>query len=201
MEAVFELVLAGTGLALAGFMILHEGMLSSVWLGAASMDRLAAALERGGFVGAGVAVVAVLLLLHAVAAVRRVPLRAGEVRALVRTATGLRHWDTISWGIQLATALCIGFYAAIHVWVAGRDLPVEAAKSVARVRDLARTGFYDCLLFAVAVHTALGLERMATKWGFPGRLSARALSWGLFAFLMVAGFGTLIVFHRLARGG
>jgi fumarate reductase subunit C len=173
----------------------------SVWGGAAAMDRFKDRLEGTGLVEAGVSVVAAIFVVHVLAALRRLPFRVREVRAFARTAGSLRHWDTISWGLQVASALVVGVLGAIHVWVAGDDLPVEAVKSALRVHDLARTGFYDLLLSAVAVHTALGLDRLATKWGFPGRTAARVVAWACFGFLVVVGFGTLVLFHRIARGG
>ena len=196
-----ELLLAGSALALTGFMVIHEIMQASVWYGALAMDRLADELDATGLVGAGVVAVAVLLAVHALAAIRRLPLRVGEVRAFARTAGSLAHWDTVTWVLQVGSAAVIGVLGAIHLLVAGEDLPVEAVKSALRVRDLASTGFYDLLLTAVSVHTAFGLERIATKWGCPGRTVARALAWTCFAFLLVVGFWTLIMFHRIARGG
>jgi len=198
--AVLELGLLVSGLALAAFMLGHEAMLASVWAGAASMNRLARFLEGTRLVGPGVVAVATLLLVHAVLAVRRLPWRWTEAKAYARKAGSLLHWDTVSWALQAATALVVGVLVAIHLWTAGGDLPVQAAKSAGRVARLAGTGFYDVLLSAAALHAALGLERIATKWGPFRRTAARRLAWLVLAGLLLAGFGTLIAFDRLAGG-
>lgn len=196
-SACLEWLQSIAGAALLCFLWLHLLLLASVLAGPALLDDLGRFLAdwRLDRLAGGLAVL--LLLLHALAAARRLPLRLTELGPFWEQARLLRHGDTWLWLLQVGSGLGVLLLGAIHLWEALGSLPVAAATSAARTRQWPWAVFYLLLLPLVELHAAAGLYRLAVKWGLLSqrrRLRGRSLA----RWLALAGLGLgLLVLARL----
>lgn len=197
--ATTELLLSLSGVALSIFMMMHMGLLFSVLLGARSMDALAGFLERYYLLQAGAPVLIAILLAHIVLAIKRIPTTVRQQRVLLTQIRRLGHLDTVTWGIQIVTALAIVILAAIHLWVVLTDTPIESAKSGLRVFT-SYLWFYVPFIVLVEAHMSVGLYRVAVKWNIASRrfLHTVTTAWTLVAFGL--GFAILVTFYRIGAG-
>jgi fumarate reductase subunit C len=196
LDAWFEVSLAVTGLLLVAFMIMHLGLLLSSTLGANVMDTLAAFLEDYYLLHSAVPPLVMVLVVHMVMALRKAPSSAREHVALLKNLRTLRHFDTWMWAVQIVTGAALVLLAAIHLWVILTDLPIQAAKSGARIYGN-YLWFYVLFLFLVEAHASAGLYRIAVKWSSIGRIWAHAaLTVWMIVFLGL-GFAVLVALYRL----
>lgn len=198
-EAVLEVLQVASGVALVGFMWSHVVLVSSVLLGAPVMDRLARFLEDTRLAQFGSPVVVLLFFLHATLAARKIPAQAAERRAALERMAALRHWDSITWMVQVVTGMAILVLGAVHFWVILTDFPIEALKSAGRVRHVYLFMYLPLLLF-VELHASVGLYRAAIKWGFVPRGPMKRLEALLTVFFLALGGLTLAALYRLGAG-
>jgi len=158
-----------TGVALILFMWSHMILVASVNLGAGVMDALARFLEDTYMAQVGGPIVACIFLLHFILAARKVPFRAEQQSTIWKLSRQLRHTDTYLWLIQAFTAMVILIMGSIHMWTVLTDLPIQAAKSAARIQGGFWLVFYLILLPMVELHVGIGFYRIAVKWGFSRR--------------------------------
>jgi len=203
-----------SGLVLALFMWVHMLLVSSILLGHDAMYTVARFFEGQYFFGrpypqlvAGLALgIFLLIAVHALVALRRLPASYREYRALWRHAQGLRHPDTWLWVLQVATGLALMFLAPIHLY-AMFSHPGDIGPYASGDRFV--TGgmwpLYLVLLFAVELHGGIGLYRLVIKWGLlPGsadprryrRRLARA-KWVLTGFFLVLGLLTFAAYLKI----
>jgi fumarate reductase subunit C len=168
-----ELITSASGLGLAIFMLMHLSLLSTVLVGAQTMDDLGGFLERYYLLHAGI----------------------GPF-ILVSRARGMAHLDTWTWVFQVLSGAAVLMLASIHLWVMLTDLPIEASKSGEHV-----AGFYLWLdipfVLFVWGHLCVGLYRIAVKWGL---LARRWAYWALATYATAAlalSFAVMASFHRL----
>lgn len=193
-DAWLELSLALTGLALVGFMILHMGLLVSSLLGAHAMNLLAGFLERTYLLHATAPVLVLLLAAHVMLAIRKIPTGAGAQLTLLKHMQSLRHFDTWMWALQLATGAALLLLAAIHLWVVLTDLPIQAAKSGARIYGV-YLWFYLPLVLLVEAHASAGLYRIAVKWSPVSRVRAHVALALWMAIFLTLGFAVLAALY------
>ena len=192
----FELANSASALALTVFMLMHLSLLSTVLIGAQTMDDLAGFLERYYLLHAMIGPLILLGLLHVFLAARKVPTTFRQQRILVSRARGLAHLDTWSWAFQVLSGAALLMLISIHLWVILTDLPVEAAKSGEHVAGIY---LWIDIPFVLLVwgHICVGLYRIAVKWG----LLARRWAYGvLSAYALVAlGLSSAVMasFYRL----
>lgn len=196
LDAWLELSLAASGLALVGFMILHMGLLVSSMLGADVMDRLASFLERTYLLHSVAPLLVLLLAAHAVLALRKVPGGTKAQVALVQHMRTLRHFDTWMWALQLVTGAAIVLLASIHLWVVLTDLPIEAAKSGARIYGI-YLWFYVPFILLVEAHASAGIYRIAVKWSAVGRIWAHAALTLWMCIFLALGIGVLAALYGI----
>lgn len=181
---ILELATSVSGVALAVFMVMHLSLLSTVLVGAQTMDALASFLERYYLVFMMTPPLLFLGLAHVFLTVRKAPNTFQQQRILLRQMRWLRHLDTWTWGFQLTSGVALLALASIHLWVILTDLPIEAAKSGAHV-----SGIYLWLdipfVLLVQGHIAVGLYRVALKWG----LLARRWAYGALALYTAIALG------------
>ncbi len=163
-----EFALAVTGLGLSAFIVMHLCLLLTVLVGAGTMDSLASFLERYYLLQSVAPVLVVAIVAHVVLTLRRVPGSFRQQRLLLSRTGAMRHFDTFTWGVQLVTAVVIVALVSIHLWVILGDLPIEAAKSGARVSGI-YLWLYIPFLVAVESHISAGIYRIAVKWGISRR--------------------------------
>lgn len=214
--ARLDLLQSATGLLLALFLWGHMFFVSSILVSERAMWTITKMFE-GWFlfgrsiysiVSAIVAGVIVLLVAHAVLAMRKLPINVCQFREFRSHMRAMRHGDTTLWFVQAATGVALFFLATIHLYVMlvhpDRVGPFESAD---RVWSDGYWPLYLVLLFVVELHGGIGLYRLCLKWGwFQGadaRQSRRRLAivkWCLTAFFIVLGLTTLAAYVRIGIG-
>lgn len=189
----YEIASGGSGLLLALFMFGHTFLVGSILAGAQGFDWVALTLEIYYVAQPTVVVILVLFLVHAFYAGRKIPAELRRRRCMIRLAQGLaagghgtaakRHDESILWIWQVRTGLVILVLGAFHIGLISLDVltplfgdrvGIEAATTLARER----AGLwlpYAILTICISFHTAVGLYRLAIKWGVGSRLSRPAL--------------------------
>lgn len=191
-----EILLGLSGLGLAIFMLMHMGLLFSAVLGAETMDSLAEFLEANYFLQIGWPPLVVLILAHVILATRKLPNTARQQISLWRHIRTLRHLDTWLWGVQIVTGLALLILASIHLWVVLTTVPIEAAKSGARVHGI-YLWFYIPLLLLVETHISCGLYRLVVKWFKVRRKTVHIIFLVYTVFFLGLGFLILWNFFRI----
>ena len=187
-----------TGIGLAAFLLMHMGLLSSVLLGASSLDALAEFLERYYLLHIMAPPLILLLLAHVVLVTRKAPTTFRQQWTLVRQLRQMGHLDTWTWAFQVVSGAALLVFASIHLWVALTELPIEAAKSGDRVSTFL---WFDILfvLFVVG-HAFIGLYRITVKWGLLSRRGAYAALATLTAVVLAVEFAIVSSFFTLGGG-
>ncbi len=204
---------SASGLVLALFMWGHMFFVSSILLGKDAMWTVTKAFEGYFVFGRSlpwlvsivVAGVIVLLVLHALLAVRKFPISYRQVRAFREHANGMKHADTTLWWWQVVTGFALFFLASVHLYVIlTRPESIGPYGSADRIWTDSYWPLYLVLLFAVELHGGIGLYRLAVKWGwFAGpdpaatRRRLKTLKWALTAFFLVLGLATLAAYVKI----
>jgi fumarate reductase subunit C len=211
--ARLDFLQSASGLALALFMWGHMFFVSSILLGKDAMWVVARAFEGyyffgrayPGIVSVVVAAVVVLLVLHALLAVRKFPINWRQFNTYRVHMRGMRHEDTTLWFWQVVTGFALFFLATVHLYVMltrpGLIGPYESA-------DRVWTGMYWplylVLLFVVELHGGIGLYRLAVKWGWPAAADANAtrrnlktIKWAITVFFVALGLATLAAYIKI----
>ena len=155
-----------TGLLLVLFMWAHMFMVSSILLGADAMHFVTRMFEGEPLFGrripalVSIVVAAVLLLfiVHALAAIRRMPGSYAEYRALRRHLSVFRHADTALWLLQVVTGFVLMFVAVAHLYqMLLHPADIGPYASADRVWSGRWWPLYLLLLFAVELHGGVGI--------------------------------------------
>ncbi|MDJ0849352.1 MAG: hypothetical protein QNK04_13345 [Myxococcota bacterium] len=216
-QLVYEILSGASGLALAVFMWGHMVLVGSILTGERGFDWLASGLEHVYVAQPTVVGIALVFLLHAVLASRKIPAQLRERRRMKALAAGLRsrfpsnealrfrpHLESLLWIWQVRTGMAVLVLGSFHIALVALDVftpifgertGIEASTSMARVAS-GLWVVYAVLLVCVEFHASVGLYRLAVKWGVGSRLSRRTLlrleKLVLFVFLGL-GFFTLAV--------
>lgn len=195
---IFDVATSVTGIALAVFLFVHMGLLSSVLWGASTMDALGSFLERYYLLHSMAPLLILLILAHVVLVTRKAPITFRQQWILVRQMRQMGHLDTWTWAFQVVSGAALMVFVSIHVWVALTDLPIEAAKSGDRVSTYL---WFDIpfVLFVVG-HACMGLYRIAVKWGLLSRRGAYAALVALTAVVLALEFAIVSTFYSLGGG-
>ncbi len=195
-SSAVELATSVSGVLLALFMVGHMGLLFSVLLGTGAFDELAEFLEGYYLLHAAAPFLVLIIIGHVVLTARRAPTTFGQQLALFRGLGRMRHLDSYTWVVQVVSGVALLALAAIHLWAILATLPIEAAKSGARVNDH-YLWLYIPFVLLVEGHISLGLYRLAVKWGIMERLRAHLVLLGYTAVFLGLGFAILASFYRI----
>lgn len=193
-----------TGATLVVFMWCHMLLVSSVIISPRVMDAIAWFFEEAtpiNFALIGGWSIFIIFIGHFILAARKIPFTADGQETAWAHAKMLRHRDTWLWIVQVVTAMIVLVMGAIHMWVVLTDLPIEAAKSAARVQSGGWLWFYLILLPLVELHVGIGAYRIGVKWGFitrENRPKAKKIEIGMFCGFTIIGLITLWVFYTMA---
>lgn len=195
-ETLMEVVQVGTGVALVAFMWTHVMLVSSVLLGAATMDQVAHLMEItwGAFIVPPV--VTVMILVHAVLAARKIPFRLDERAPGIERTAAFMHGDSVTWWIQVVTGMTILVLGITHIWVVVTTYPITAVKSGVRVHG-PYLWFYIPLLLGVELHASVGLYRAVIKWGWVPRPLMKRAELIMTLFFLALGSVTLAALWKL----
>jgi len=189
-----------SGAALVLFMWCHMLLVSSVIISPNLMNAIAWFFEATYMAQVGGPLIFLIFLGHFILAARKIPFTADGQEIAWAHAKMLRHRDTWLWLVQITTAMIVLVMGAIHMWVVLTDLPIDAAKSAARVQSGGWLWFYLVLLPMVELHVGIGAYRIGVKWGFINRENrplAKKIELGMFCGFMLIGLVTLWVFYTM----
>ncbi|MFQ5697559.1 MAG: fumarate reductase cytochrome b subunit [Myxococcota bacterium] len=216
MPARLDLIQSISGLALAVFMWTHLVLVASILAGKDAMLWVTHLMEAsflkpdepGGYpiIPAIIALgVFALFMLHAVLAMRKFPSSWRQHRIFRSQMKMMHHTDTNQWYLQAVTGFVMMFIGSVHIYImftqADNIGPYASA-------DRFVTGMlwplYLVLLFCVELHAAVGVYRLAVKWGvFDGRdptLTRKRLKLaknGMSAFFLVLGVLTFAAYVKI----
>ncbi len=214
LPAAMDALQSLSGLVLALFMWAHMFLVSSILISHEAMYRVAKLFEGYYIFGrsypwlVSVAATGILLLimLHAALALRKFPQNAGQYQRFLSHKKRMHHPDTTLWWWQVVTGFLMFFLAPMHLFgMFSQPDQIGPYMSAHRVYTT-HWPLYLILLFAVELHGAIGLYRLAVKWlSFPYiavpvlRKRLMLLKWGLSAFFIVLGLCTLMAYYQLGR--
>ena len=161
-----------TGLALGLFMWVHLILVSSILISKDAMFFVTRLLEGSldPFNKAGtsalpaIAAIVVLLLfvVHALLAMRKFPANYKQLKVMRGHVKLMRHSDTTQWWIQAITGFVMFFLGSAHlIIIASNADRIGPYMSAERYVTWGLWPLYLVLLFAVELHGAIGLYRLA----------------------------------------
>lgn len=211
-SAWLDMVQAVSGLLLTLFTAVHLSLEASILLGKDAMYFVARMFEGEpllgksypGLVSAIAAMVAILLIVHAVTAIRKMPSSYREYSAFRRHQARFKHSDTHLWLIQVVTGLMLTL-VLVHLYqMLMHPGDIGPYLSADRVWSGRWWPLYLVILLAVVLHGGIGSYRLLIKWGRVGDPSrpldrrplqrARRL---LIGFFLLLGLVTLAAYMKL----
>ena len=155
---------ACTGFLLALFICVHLLLEGTCILSPSITNGIAWFMEATYMAQLAAPIIVVLIVIHFFIAARKMPFRAGELGIFVRHSRAFKERDTWLWLVQVFTAIVILVCAFAHVWAVMTNMPIESAKSAARLHS-GWLAFYALFLPCVVLHTGIGLYRLGVKFG------------------------------------
>ncbi|MCL1091526.1 fumarate reductase cytochrome b subunit [Shewanella profunda] len=174
-----------SGVILAVFLWTHLVLVSSILLGADAMSWVARAMELSFLSSDGhgypwvvtcIAMgIAVLAFVHVVVALQKLPMNLHQQRALRQQMQVINHSDTRLWRWQALTGVVILLLLPVHLWLIGSaPETIGPQGSADRIWNQGVWMLYLPLLLTVELHAAIGIYRVALKWGAARDLNSRA---------------------------
>ena len=210
--ARFDLLQSLSGLALALFMWVHMFLVSSILISEQAMYMVAKLFEGyyifgqsyPWMVSAAAATILTLLIIHAGLAMRKFPQNIREYGSFLKHKQRMHHADTTLWWWQVVTGFLMFFLAPMHLFgMLSEPDQIGPYLSASRVYAT-HWPLYLILLFAVELHGALGVYRLALKWvSFSGiepmqlRKRLSLIKWGFSLFFIGLGLCTLLAYYQL----
>jgi fumarate reductase subunit C len=202
-----------SGLFLALFLWVHLFAEASILLGKDAMYRVTIFFEGYYFFGDTYPIIITLfsafifafVLLHAVLAVRKIPVSYRQYRVLRDHIKVIRHEDTTLWWVQVYTGFALFFLVSVHIYtMMSQPGNIGPYASSDRVVGEWMWPLYALLLVTAVVHAAVGSYRVGVKWGWlPARdpaLGRRRLKWlmrGFMVFFVLLGLASLSTYIRI----
>ncbi|RTR37801.1 fumarate reductase cytochrome b subunit [Shewanella canadensis] len=173
-----------SGVILAVFLWTHLILVSSILLGADAMTWVAGMMELNFLSADGhgypwvVSIIAIaiasLVLVHVLIAVQKLPLSLRQQIALRKQMSSISHGDTKLWVWQAITGVGILLMLPVHLWLIGSaPETIGPSGSAARIWNDGVWMLYMPLLLCVELHAAIGVYRVAIKWGAARDLNTR----------------------------
>jgi fumarate reductase subunit C len=213
--ARLDFVQSASGLFLGLFMWGHMAFVSTIlisndamwWVTKMFEGRFLLGKSYPGMVGAIVALVAAMFVLHGLLAMRKFPANYHEYKSFVGHRKMLRHEDTTLWWVQAVTGFALFFLASVHLYqMLAHPGDIGPYESADRVWSYRWWPLYLVLLFAVELHGGVGLYRLAVKWGwFEGadpnhtRVLLKRFKWGITVFFLTLGLLTLAAYMKIGH--
>jgi fumarate reductase subunit C len=196
-------------------MWLHMAFVSSILLGKDAFWTVSRFFE-GQFifgrpfpilVSLFVALVFLVVVVHAGLAMRKFPANWSEYQVFWRHVGGMRHRDTSLWLVQAVTGFAMFFLAPIHLYEMMMEPELIGPYGSADLVWSRRAWpMLLVLLLCVEVHGVIGLYRLALKWGWPSfgdplrtRTILRRVMWGLMVFFIGTGLLVMDSFVRIGK--
>ena len=176
MPARMDLAQSLSGLVLALFMWTHLLLVSSILLGNDAMYFVSKMMEASMLTSDGhgfpilvsciAAIIFTLFISHAGLAMRKFPQNWQQATIFRSHMAMMHHPDTSQWWSQAATGFLMFFLGSVHLYVImTHPAQIGPYESSDRVWTDMMWPLYLVLLFSVEVHAAIGMYRLAVKWG------------------------------------
>ena len=211
--ARLDFVQSASGLFLGLFMWGHMAFVSSILISKDAMWWVTRMFEGqfffgqrySGIVGAIVAIVAMMFVLHGLLAMLKFPSNYEQFRSFRGHWRMMHHGDTTLWWLQALTGFALFFIASVHLYqMLANPGDIGPYESGDRVWSGGWWPFYLILLFCIEVHGGVGLYRLAVKWGWfegedPNRTRAllKRIKWVITVFFLVLGLTTLAAYMKI----
>ncbi|MEW6981301.1 fumarate reductase cytochrome b subunit [Colwelliaceae bacterium 6471] len=176
-QAQLDLWQSVSGLLLGLFLWVHLILVSSIIISQDAMAFIASTMEASFLSDTGegypiiVSIIAlvifILLVIHAVLAMRKLPSNWQQQKQLQKQLNLIPHDDTKNWRIQAVSGVAIMFLVPAHIFVMFSQ-PDTIGPITSSIR-IAGDGFwmlYLPLLIVAELHAAIGLYRLCLKWGW-----------------------------------
>ncbi|MGX7653272.1 fumarate reductase cytochrome b subunit [Shewanella putrefaciens] len=174
-----------SGVILAVFLWTHLVLVSSILFGADAMSWVARMMELSFLSSDGhgypwvvtcIAIgIAVLAFIHVLVALQKLPMSLQQQRALRQQMQVIKHSDTRLWRWQAITGVVILLLLPVHLWLIGSaPEAIGPQGSANRIWNQGVWMLYLPLLLTVELHAAIGIYRVALKWGAARDLNSRA---------------------------
>lgn len=174
-----------SGVILAVFLWTHLVLVSSILFGADAMSWVARMMELSFLSSDGhgypwvvtcIAIgIAVLAFIHVLVALQKLPMSLQQQRALRQQMQVIKHSDTRLWRWQAITGVVILLLLPVHLWLIGSaPETIGPQGSANRIWNQGVWMLYLPLLLTVELHAAIGIYRVALKWGAARDLNSRA---------------------------
>lgn len=204
-----------TGLALALFMWAHLILVSSILVSKDAMFFVTRLLEgsldplneAGTSVLPMIAAILVLVLFvaHAGLAMRKFPMNWKQFRTMRGHVKLMKHSDTTQWWIQAITGFVMFFLGSAHLIIMASNADkIGPYMSAERFVTWGLWPMYIVLLFCVELHGAIGLYRLAVKWGvFDGkdprknRKRLKKVKMGITVFFLTLGVLSFVAYVKI----
>lgn len=204
-----------TGLLLVIFIWGHMFFESSILLGKDAMYWVSKMFEGEPLFGKPypllvsgvVAIIFLLIMVHAILALRKFPGNYRQYHQLHRHIGSMRHADTTLWYVQVITGFALFFLASAHLYgmfIEPDDIGPYA--SADRIWSERFWLLYAPLLVTVHLHAGIGFYRLAMKWGpltaANSKIMRRRLktaSWCIIVFFTCLGTASLVTYMKIGR--
>lgn len=184
-SAWLDLSQSVSGVILAVFLWSHLVLVSSILLGGDAMNWVARTMELSflssdghgyPWVVTGIAIgIGALALVHVLVALQKLPMSLRQQRALQQQMQVINHSDTRLWRWQAITGVVILLLLPVHLWLIGSaPETIGPQGSAERIWNQGVWMVYLPLLLTVELHAAIGVYRVALKWGAARDLNSRS---------------------------
>ena len=216
MPARLDLTQSLSGLALAIFMWTHLILVSSILVSKDAMLFVTHMMEGsflrpdqpGGYpaIPAAIALgVFALFILHAGLAMRKFPANWQQNTTFWSHMKMMRHSDTSQWYLQFVTGFVMFFLGSVHIYIMFSQADkIGPYASADRVVTGLLWPLYLVLLFCVELHAAVGVYRLAIKWGvfdtgdpLITRKRLKQIKNGMSVFFIVLGLASLAAYMQI----
>ncbi|QSX33284.1 fumarate reductase cytochrome b subunit [Shewanella avicenniae] len=185
LSAWMDLSQSLSGVILAVFLWTHLVLVSSILLGGDAMEWVARNMELSFLSSDGhgypwvvtciVISIAAIALVHVVVALQKLPMSLRQQRALQQQMQVINHGDTRLWRWQAITGVVILLLLPVHLWLIGSSPETIGPQGSAdRIWNQGVWMVYLPLLLMVELHAAIGIYRVALKWGAARDLNSRS---------------------------
>ncbi|MGE6318438.1 fumarate reductase cytochrome b subunit [Shewanella baltica] len=183
-SAWLDLSQSVSGVILAVFLWTHLVLVSSILLGSDAMNWVARTMELSflsddghGYPWVVTAIamgIAALALVHVLVALQKLPMSLRQQRALRQQMQVINHSDTRLWRWQAITGVVILLLLPVHLWLIGSaPETIGPLGGADRIWNQGVWMVYLPLLLTVELHAAIGIYRVALKWGAARDLNSR----------------------------
>ena len=207
MPARLDFTQSLTGLILALFIAAHLLFEASIIISKDAMLAVTKLFEGYYFFGEAypgiisflAAAIFIIFIIHALLAMRKVPSTYRQYFVYRKHMHRFRHSDSTLWFYQVVTGIMMLFLGTVHLsMMMSNPSEIGPYASSDRIYSEWMWLLYLFLLISVVLHAAIGLYRLALKWGFfegknPGksRLLMKKVMWFSIIFYLTTGLLSL----------